>query len=279
MLAPAPIASANYGIATKPSLGFEKVLYISTQNYTNPGAFLIVAANSGVATMVTADQVTLSGTPQELLVMLDTPMAAPAVGALTLTISGIDGNGAAGSWSGAFTPPAYALDQSYDFPQRFAVNLLPQNTTAATCKSISNISVTCDAGWVNMNLVILGCPSLSTFVKIGTRANMNLDPGVAMPTSVQDGKYRGRYIKPGEVDVVSLNLTVKEPTSADGVSRYRGNRVTGWLQETKESILNTQNEFLFGLIMTPKVTAPEGQEPNTLEVTALAERYASIPAH
>lgn len=278
MLQPPTIVTSQFPVALKPTLGFEQQLYISTQNYQDLGFFAVVAPNSGVATMSVPGAAALGNVPQELLVMLDADVT--AANGLMITVSGLDGNNTAGTWAGTFQPPKYAQDQAFDFPYRYGLNLLPQNSTAATCKVIQNITISGDApgGWVNANLRFLGMPSLSTFILIGTKVSIDLDPKVPMPTAIQNGRDRGAFIKGGEIDIGQCDITVKEPTSADGISRYRGKRVTGWVRETKEQTLDTQYIFLCGLIMTPKQSIPEGQEPVTQRATGMFEKYTSIPA-
>lgn len=263
-------------MATKPSLGYEQQLFISTGKYTDLGVFNIVNLNSGVATMSVPAAAQLSTVPQELMAVLESEVV--ATGALVITVSGLDSSNAPVSYVATFQPPGYAKDQSYVFSPRMAFELIPQ-AAALNCKTITNIAVTCDAGWVNANIRILGVPSLASFVKIGTKVKLDLDPKVPMPVAVQDGRDRGAFIKSGEIDVGTCNITVKDPTSADGLWRYKGNRVTGLIKEIKEDILPTQYMFLCGLIITPKTNVPEGAEAITLEGTGMYEKFAAIPAH
>ena len=269
-------------MATKPSLGYEQQLYISTQNYTNPASLVCTTPVSGICALTAnvSDAATLLGVPQALLAVLDTDQIT-AAGALTVTVTGKNQTGVTQTWTAIFRPPAYAQDQTFNFPIRFAAELIPA-TAGDTCQSITSATATGDAAWANAKILILGLPDPSVaanYIKIGTKVTLDLDPKIPMPTAIQDGRDMGKYIKAGEIDIGTCDLTVKEPTVADGLSRYRGKRVTGLIQEIKEDVLPTQNIFLCGLIITPKITVPEGKEPITLKGTGMYERYCSIPAH
>jgi len=276
MLRPKDLATKDYPMAVKPSLGYEQQLHISTQNYTGLGDFVVGGTNSGILSLSTPDTQTLLGAPQELLAVLDTDVP-PVAGQLVLTITGTNQQDVSKTWTATIKTPAYAQSSASDFPRGLAAEIIPQ-VDGDTCKTITGVTVVCDSGWAGTKILILGMPSLSSFVKIGTKVKLDYDPKVPMPVAIQDGRDRGAFIKAGEIDVGTCDITVKEPTSADGLWRYRGKRVTGWIKEMKEDKLNTQNIFLGGLVMTPKVSVPEGAEPNTLAATGLFERFASVPA-
>jgi len=279
MLRPADLTTAQYPLATKPSLGYEQQLWISTENYTDVGPLTILGANSGVASFAAPAAAQLAATPQPLMIMLDSDVL--AANQLVVTVTGLDINNAAATYIAAAVPPGYAKDQGINFPSRTAFELVPQSA-AGYCKTITGVAVVCDALWTNAVIRVLGVPDPAVngkYVKIGTKVKLDLDPKVAMPTAVQDGRDRGAYIKAGEIDIGTCNITVKNPSSADGLDRYKGKRVTGLIKEIKEDILPTQNIYLCGLIMTPKYAVPEGQEPITLDGTGMFEKIGAIPAH
>jgi hypothetical protein len=131
---------------------------------------------------------------------------------------------------------------------------------------------------------LFGVPSLDatingTFRKIATKVSLNYDPQVPMPTAIQDGREKGKYIKSGEIEIGSLEITAKIPSGADGLARVNGRPVTGWVQELKEDKLNTQNILLLGLIMTAKQKNGESVDPSSLDATAMYEVFAFILAH
>lgn len=277
MLRPTDLTVSQYPLATKPALGYEQQLYISTANHTVVGQVAIGGVNSGILTLNTAGAATLLGAPQELIAVLDTD-AGPCVSQLVVTVTGLNQASQSKIWTATFVPPAYAASQAIDFPIRFAAELIAQ-ANGDSCSVVQSVAISCDGLWAGVKFSIIGLPPLSSFIKIGTKVKLDYDPKVPMPTAVQDGRDKGAYIKSGEIEVGTCDITVKDPTSADGIWRYRGKRVTGWIKEVKEDVLNTQNIFLGGLIMTPKVAVQEGAEPNTLAATAMFEKFASIPAH
>jgi hypothetical protein len=280
-LKPASLAVKDYPVALKPSLGYEKQLYVSPLTHTVLGSLDIMAANSGVYTPTVADNAMLGDVPQELMMVLDSD-ADFGASALVVTVVGTDATGGALTGTATFSPPTYAQDQTFTFPKGWAAEVTIaagkkfKTVTSVTAATAANIPTT-------PKLLLVGMPSLDfsaggTFRKIATRVKLNYDPAVPLPTAVQDGRRKGAYIKPGEIDVPSLEITAKVPTDADGLSRYNGKRVTGWIREMKEEKLHTQNIFLLGLVMTVKANVGEGADPTTLDATAMYENYAMIIA-
>lgn len=263
-------------MALKPSLGYEQQLYISTQQYTNLGTYTVASMNSGVLALGSAAVPQLAANPQEMLLVLDTPVQADVPASFVIT--GLNQNSGVSTWTATLAVPAYATDQTINFPARLGFELIPANATDKLM-SVTSVAFSGSALWVNAILRLIGVPSISSYTKVSTKVKIDWDPKVPMPTAVQDGRDRGAYIKGGEIDIGQCDITAKEPTSADGLSRYRGQAVTGLIKEIKEDILPTQNIYLCGLVITPKYGVAEGQEPNTLTGTGMFEKIGTVPAH
>jgi hypothetical protein len=279
-LKPADLAVADYKVALKPGVGYEKQLFVSTQQSTELGTIEVVAPNSGTYTPNQADNLQLAAVPQELMVVLDRDVNLGT--ALTITVNGLDSLGSPISGVAVFQPPTYAQDQSFGFPRSWAQEVTT-TPPGGKFKQVNSVS-TNYAGSGTATVILMGVPTLDatangTFRKIATKVSLNLDPQAPMPTAVQDGRFKGKYIKLGEVDIASADVTAKNISSADGLSRINGRRVTGWVKELKEDQVHTQNILLLGLILTTKEKIGESVDPNTLDATAMSERYAFIMAH
>ena len=275
MLRPTPLTAQQYGLATKPGLGYEQQLFVSTQQATNLGVLLCAGANSGVYTASVADNATLLGAPQELLCVLDTDIADS--GDIVLTVTGTDQTSAALTATATFTPPGYANEQSRVFPKGYAVEIVPP-VDGKLFKTITNISIACTALAQYAKFKIIGVPSIASYTKIGLKMQLNYDPKVPMPTAIQDGRDLGRFIKAGNIDIGALEINVKVPSNADGLARYNGIRVTGLIKEVKEDKVGTMNIFFTGLIMTSKAKVGEDQSPNQLDATAMYENIGFVLA-
>jgi len=287
MLKPADIAVGNYTTALKPTLGYELQLYVSPKGYTNLGTISVVAPNSGVWTPTTAGASQLLATPQQVLAKLD--VSADVGGTvptdLVVNLTGTNQTGAAMTGTFTFTPPGFANDQSRAFPRGWSADGT-LSIAGSKWKTITGVSVTTDAGLATApNIILCGVPDLDysasgSFKKIGTKVKLDFDPAAPVPTAIQDGRVKGAYIKPGEIEVGTLNISAKVPSAGDGLSRYNGLPVTGWIVEKKEDVLVTQHILLLGLVMTTKPSAGEGAEPVTWESAAsLYEQFAMIVAH
>lgn len=275
MLRPTALTATQYGLATKPGLGYEQQLFVSTAQSVNLGTMLVAGANSGVYTPNTSDNQTLLGAPQELLVVLNTDVADS--GSIVLTVTGTDANNAPLTGTATFTPPVYAKEATNTFPKGWAVELIP-NTNGALWKTIINVSIACTSLAQYAQFRILGVPSVASYTKIGTKVTLNYDPKVPMPTAVGDGRDLGAFIKAGNIDIGALEINGKVPSNADGLARYNGIRVTGLIKEVKEDKVGTMNIFLTGLIMTAKAKVGEDQSPNQLDATAMYENIAFMLA-
>lgn len=281
-LKPADLVALQYPVALKPAVGYEQQLYVSTQGYTTLGTIEVVAPNSGTYTPNVADNAELALVPQELLVMLNGDIDLGGL-PLTVTVNGLDSNSSPVTGSATFQPPGYAVDQTFGFPKGWSHEVTTTGQAGKKWKQVLSVSINY-AGTATPEILLIGFPTLDftsagTFTKIGTKVSINSDPKVPMPTAIQDGRDKGAYIKPGEIDIGTFDITAKVPDGADGLARINGRRVSGWLREMKEDKLNTQNIFLCGLIMTSKSKIGESVEPNTLDATGMAEKYAFIMAH
>ncbi len=275
MLRPTALTTGQYKLATKPGLGYEQQLFVTTQQSVVPATLLCVGSNSGIVTADVSDSAALLATPQELMCMLDTDLGdtAPVV----LSFTGTDSTGAALTGTATFTAPAYAQDQSVVFGKGYAVEIVP-TVDGKLWKTISNITIVATAAATYTQFKVVGLPSLSAFKKIGLKVSLNSDPKAPVPVAVQDGRDKGKYIKLGDIEVGTLEISGKVATSADGITRYNGVRVTGLIKEVKEDKLNTMNIFITGLIMSGKNKVGEDAVPNTIDTTAMYENYGYIMA-
>jgi len=275
MLRPTALTLAQYALATKPSLGYEQQLFISTQQAVSPGMLLCVGANSGIYTASVSDTAMLFGAPQELLCVLDTDISDTAD--IVISVTGTDASGAALTGTATFTPPAYVNEQARVFPKGYAVEIVP-TVDGKLWKTITNVAIVATGAAQFAQFKFLGLPSLASYKKIGLKVSLEYDAKTPMPTAVQEGRDMGKYIKPGNIEVGTASITGKIATQGDGIARYNGVRVTGLIKEVKEDKVGTMNIFLAGLILNAKVKTAEDQSPNTLEASAMFETLGFVMA-
>jgi len=276
-LRPNLLTTTEYPVALSPAQGYEQQLYVSKEAYSNPGKFELVAVNSGVATMSNADQAQLAATPQRLLAMLDND--ARGNGPLVLTVTGTDQDNAPLSGIATFSPPGWSNDASYGFPKGWAEEVFA--TAGKKFKTITNIAVTADAGWLGNRLQLFGVPDpaeAGKYVLIGCKTQLNYDYKVPMPYAIQCGRDKGAFIKEGDIPVGAAEITTKIPDASSGLVRYNGGRVTGLIKDLKNDKLHVQNIFLLGLTITVKSNFGEGEDPATLTGTAMYEELGFVLA-
>lgn len=276
MLRPKDLTPSQYPMALKPSLGYERQLHVSLEQFVEPGSFDVVAVNSGVWTPNTADGLALADAPQELLVCVDDGCDAGQVD-VVVTVTGQDQNSAALTGTATIKVPAYAAMADRVFPRWYGAEVIP-TADGRKFKSITGVAVVCSATMAGTKLRVFGVPSLATYKLLSGKTQMDYNSKVPMPVSVQIGRDKSRFVKSGEIPEGSMNVTSKEPTVVDGLSRVNGRRVTGLLKEVKEDKLPTMHTFLLGLILTANPTVPESAEPVTLSATAIYEAMVMVVA-
>jgi hypothetical protein len=280
-LKPADLTVSQYPVATRPALGFERQLYVSPQAHTVLGEIQIVTVNSGTYTPRVADNAALLAAPQELLCVLGVDADLGSTD-LIVTVTGTDQNNAPLTGTATFTPPGYAQDQTRSFPKGWAAEVTA--TATKRFKTVNTVSFVTAADIPSTpKLLLIGVPTLDntaagTFRLIGTKVSLSSTRKIRSPVAIQDGADKGKYIKPGEIPVPTLSIKGKVPSEADGLARYNGKRVTGWVIEKKEDKVTTQHIFYFGLIMTAGDDVGEGEDPVMLNADSLFEEFATILA-
>ena len=162
-----------------------------------------------------ADTAALAAVPAELLAVLEGDVNCGATD-LVLTVTGTDSSGAALTGAATFKVPTYSQFTDRIFPKGYAVEVVP-TVDGKLWKTITNVTVVNDGTipW-NLSMALFGVPSLSTFRKIGCKTQLNYDPKVPLPHSVQCGRDLSAFIKAGEIPEGALDITAKIPTFSDG---------------------------------------------------------------
>jgi hypothetical protein len=277
MLRPKDLVSSDYVVALKPTLGYEKQLFVSTGETYELGTFEVTAPNSGVYTPNAADNAALANDAHEVVAVLNVDVnCGPSNLALTLT--GTDQNGQPITNVATFAVPAYSSFTERVFPKSFAVEAIPNQGDGKLVKTVTSVVVQCAADAVGTKIKLFAIPQLGTFRKIGCKTQLNYNLKVPMPHPIQCGRDKAAFVKPGEIEEGKLDITAKIPTESDGLARVNGIRVTGLVKDVKEDKLDVQHTFLIGLIMTSKVSSGESVDPATLAAEALYEDIAVVLA-
>lgn len=275
MLRPKDIAATDFPMAVKPTLGYELQLHVSTQLSVELGMLAVQAANSGVYAPSAADNAALAAAPMELVAELEGDVNCGASD-MVVTVTGTDAGDQPLTGTATFKVPSYSSFTERVFPKGYAVEVT--TASGSPFKTVTSVTVQNDAVAAGVSIALFGVPALNTFRKIGCKTQLNFDPRVALPHSVQCGRDLSAFIKAGEIPEGTLEITAKIPTFSDGLARVNGRRVTGLIKEVKEDKLDTMHVFLFGLIMTSKVSNGESVDPSTLSATAKYEDIGIVLA-
>ncbi len=262
-LRPKLIAAADYPVVTKPSLAYEEDLYISPNPSLELGRFDIAGMDSGTWSPNAANLALLATTPMEVLAMLESHVV-DAGANIVVTITGTDQDGGAYTGVSTFKAPGYSRESGFLFPVNWATEAIP-TTPGLKLKTITSVAVTADAKAALTGLSLFALPAIDTFKLVALKVSLDYDDKTPESVSIQVGRDKSGYVKPGEIPEGNISIKTNNLTNADGLSRYRGMRVTGLIKETKEKKLVTTHTYFLGLIMgAPKRSVGQSAEVITL---------------
>jgi hypothetical protein len=277
MIRPPTLTSDLYPIARKPALGYESHLLFSLKQSLEPGSFEVTGANTGTFTLNQAEATALDADPMELLALLDTDVDCGATN-LVLTVTGTDHLGAAATGTATFAPPAHSAMQDKVFGRCWSVQVESAGPAFKKFKTVTGVSVACAAQALGAKFVLVAIPALTTFQEILCKTQVNITPKVPMPHSIACGRDMAAYTKPGEIPIGAVSISAKNISSADGLARVNGRRVTGLLKTVKEDLVTTDHMFLLGLIVAVKLDVGDGVSEQTWSGEGQTEETAFVIA-
>ena len=274
MIKPPDLTAADYVVALKPALGYEGHLYFSLKSSLEPGALEVTGANTGTYTASAAAVAALSADPMELLAMLDTGVDLGAAN-LVMTVTGTRANGTALTGTATFKVPDHATLTDRVFPRGWAVQV---ESGDVPFKTITGVSLTCDAKAAGLKIILYAIPALTTFQEVACKTSVNVTPMVPMPHSIACGRNLSAYTKPGEIPIGQVSMDSKLVTSADGIPRINGRTVTGLLVTKKEDKLITDYLYLLGLTVAAKLNVGDSVAEQTMSAEGQTEDTPWIAA-
>lgn len=274
MLRPSDLASSDYGVALRPTQGYAEKLLVSNEQSVELGALEIVAANSGVYTADTANNLALADNPQEVLVTLETPASLGANGAtLVVSFTGTYSDDSAMTGTATLKVPVYAKDQSAELPSTISAEVI-RNDLTKDIKTLVYAGVTAGVTTVGVRISVFGLPGATSFQQIACKENFTWNPKTQDSIGIRCGKDPNAFVLPGDIMDGTLDVTAKVQSEVDGLMRVMGRRCTGKIIVTKEDVLPVMHVYLLGLVIGAKRTAPEGADPSTITGTG---KYEDAP--
>lgn len=237
----APISSADLAVAKQKTIGAEYIAKINYDGWTDVASILMQNPTSG--TLAASAGFVAPGAGLDVVVRCQGGVR--SLGPLAITLAVTFADTTTGSAVATFTPPSWSKDQTFNFPQGFAVDLI--GTGGSSAKKIASVdgltSITNGASGNRFELIAL--PDVSTdYVEIACMKSadpkLNVTKSVAIPC-----RYDGSSdVKKGRSEPGSLTVVSRYNIYGDGLLRLNGQAVTAELEVWKEDQVLTER-YLF----------------------------------
>lgn len=232
-----PISTADLPVARQKTISAEYVQSVNYDGWVDVASILMQAPTSG--TLTPAPGFIAPGGGLDL--QLRCANGVRSAGALAVTFAVTFSDTTTGTAVATFTPPSWAKDQTFNFPQGFAVDIVgvgggaAKKITAVTAiNSISN-----GASGNRFEIISLPDPLTNYFEIACMKAN---DPKLPVSKSVAiPCRYDGSSdVKKGRSEPGALTVTTRYNTGGDGLLRLNGQAVTAMTEVWKEDQVLTE---------------------------------------
>lgn len=232
-----PIAAGDLPVARSKTISAEYVQKVNYDGWTDVAAVLMQNPASG----------TLSASPGYVApsggldMQVRCANGVVSAGALVLTFGVTFADATSGAATATFVPPSWAKDQTYNFPQGHAVDLI--GTAGNTAKKINTVNTltSISNGDSGNRFEILSLPDpLTDYFEIACMKSC--DPKLPVTKSVAiPCRYDGSSdVKKGRSEPGSLSVTSRYNTGGDGLLRLNGQAVTAMTEVWKEDQILTE---------------------------------------
>jgi hypothetical protein len=247
------IAAEDLDLAASAMIGAESLLSVAWGDAMSVGTLDQTGASTG---SFTAESAYDDSVVQDMIIVADNGLLSSAQIEVTFDVHYEPGPpGTAGTAKGTFTPPSYALNQGFNFPVGFAVDLTVQGAGNSAKKILTIDGVNAIAGGRAGNRWrVFVLPSDFQFVACAMDKNPGLPSPKAVPIAC--GYDASRWIKKGRSEVPTLECSAKYTSYGDGLMRMNGHRVTAMIEAVKDDRLLTERAIFIG--WRPTVTARHG---------------------
>lgn len=265
-----PIASDLLPVARSKVIGAEFVHKANYDGWVDVAAILMQAPTSGTLTATAGFQPVAGG----LDMVVRCANGVRSTGALVLTFGVTFSDTTTGSATATLTPPVWAKDQSFNFPQGMAVDLI--GTAGNSLKKITSVdsltSISNGGGGNRFEILSLPDPASDYFELACVKSN---DPKLPVTKSIAiPCRYDGSSdVKKGRSDPGSLSIATRFNTGGDGLLRLNGHRVSILTEVWKEDMVLTERYVYEN--WRPQANPKSGDGDDEAEVTAegMFERF------
>lgn len=256
LYAPSPIANADVGIAQRPFLGGEFAVYYTFKQATLLATVTLTGATTG--TLLREPGTVLPAAPgANLQLALLTPLY-NAPGDLAVTVSAKGATTATLEGTATFANPSWLRDQSGNWPLGASQDIITTADEKFVTGSPDIALGTVANGVAGTKLGLYQLPEVADWILIGCTGEIRVSDKSRRPKNIACGLNQSAFIKPGNTEIGTVNVSSKVRSFLEGLQRIRGQRVTLMCVGTKEDTVTTDRMVLTSAIMSTPVRVPEG---------------------
>lgn len=246
------IDPGDIDIAGSATIGAESILSVAFEDALEVGTLIQTGATTGEYTGQPGYDVAVA---RDIAIIADNGLLSAAQIEITFAVHFDAPGSTVGTATAIFVPPDYALNQGFNFPLGFALDLTVQGSGNSGKKIFSVDSLTSiSGGRANNRYRLFSLPTDFNFVACVKDKN----PGFPSPKSVAIacGYDGSRWIKKGRSDPPTLECSSAYTSYVDGLMRLNGHRVAAMIETIKDDRLLTERAIFTG--WRPVVTARRG---------------------
>ncbi len=269
---PAAVAANNRPVAQMPALAGHFELYISSEACEKVGNFEYTATATG--TYEGLGGVDFSAVPTDLQVVVEgfLEAAAPVV----VNVIGTNASDEALTGTATFTPPAYARNQTPNFPKGAAVDVVTPG--AAKFKTVTNMTVNAN-GNAGSRLALWRLPVESSFSFVGCLDGFVPSVSPTTPVPVPCGMDGSRFVLPGRSEPNSLRITTSHFSLADGLARISGRNATVYAIRKANGVLLVERWVAGNCIFSVNAEVGSGSDVVTQQAEGIMGFFANFWAN
>lgn len=270
---PSAVNIADMSIAQAPYYGGEFAVYLTNKDCYVVGTLTFSAAATATYAAnatVTITNIKAAGTDLQAVLEMDANLDAP----LSFWVRGTNASDAVCSGVALFTPPTWAENQSYAFPQGYAVDV---DAGVNKFKTVTGISLV-QSGSRNLKVALMSLPETTDFALVGCTNNSDFTTKARPSKPIPCGMDGAAFNKKGRSEPGTLKLGANLISMGDGLMRYDGVTCTAMLVGIKEDAVMGDRVVLSRYIPKVSPKLPEGDALATLEADGNYQRAAYFVA-
>ena len=282
---PSALTSAVLPVIQAPALGGEIKVYASHIHALRLGSLYTDAGGTGRYDRNEA--VAIAATGRDIQAVAMTKLTPTASGSnIVVTIKGTDTSDGALTGAATFGPPSWAADAANYFPRNTAYDFITAASAKFKTLSAQQTGLVLPTDWALTNLAanckidLYLLPEEAEYVELGWIDGLDFASKDPETVWIDDRMIAGAASKGGRTNRPELSGKFKFVSCADGISRFRGQKMTLRVDILKEETCVTDRLIFTEFNFSTKLSFPEGSGVVTVDATGGFQEYlAFIPSY